>query len=339
MANIVRIRQFGAPEGLSIDDIDLGEPQAGEVKLAVKAIGLNRADALLRQNRYIETPTLPSRLSYDAAAEVIAVGEGVANVAVGDRVMTIPAFSQADYGVCGEEAIVPAHALWPWPEALSAAEAACVGVQYATAFFALSTIGELGAGDAVLLTAATGGVGFAAIEVAKALGATAIATTRKRSKADALLDAGADYAIVTSEEDLVTRVLDITDHRGVKLVFDAIAGQTIPSLMECLQPLGRCIVYGILDATDPVLPLLAMLAKGISLHTYSVFAFTGLPKLDLSPQPEAVAAAREFLVPRLADGRLKPRISETFPLSEAIAAHHALESNQQTGKIVLTVSD
>ncbi|MGF1514649.1 MAG: zinc-dependent alcohol dehydrogenase family protein [Elainellaceae cyanobacterium] len=337
MAKIVQITEFGGPEVLKFADVDWGTPPAGEVKLAIKAIGLNRADAMLRQDMYIETPELPSRLGYDVAAEVIAVGEGVDTVAVGDRVMTIPTFSQADYGVYGEEAIVPANALWPWPEALSAAEAACVGVQYTTVFFALSTIGEVGEGDVVLLTAATGGVGFAAIEIAKALGATVIATTRKQSKADALREAGADYVIVTDDEDLVQRVKEITEDKGVKLVFDPIAGKIIPDLINCLQPGGDCVLYGVLDPSDPVLPLMSMLAKSVSLHGYTVFGYTGYPKLGMAQQTEAVQAAREFLVPRLANGSLKPQISETFKLKDVVAAHESLESNKQTGKIVMLV--
>ncbi|PZD73222.1 Quinone oxidoreductase 1 [Acaryochloris thomasi RCC1774] len=338
MARIVRIHEFGGPEVLKIDDQELPEPSKGEVRISVKAVGLNRADALWRLNQYIEVPKLPCKLGYDAAGTVEAVGSGVDNVAVGDRIFTIPAFSQGDYGVYGEAAIVPANAIWPWPERLSAEEAACVGVQYTTVYFALSTIGEVGEGDTVLLTAATGGVGFAGIEVAKQLGASVIATTRKRAKAAALSEAGADHVIVTDEEDLATRIEEITGGKGVKIVFDPIAGKSIPTLLNSLAVGGRYVLYGVLDQTDPVLPAMSVLAKNISLHGYSVFAYTGYPHMGMPQQVEAVAEAREFLLPRLADGRLKPVVSETFKLDDVVAAHQSLESNKQTGKIVLQVS-
>ena len=336
MATQVQFSEIGQAEVLQLVDVDLPEPGPGQVRITIQAIGINRADAMLRQDQYIESPTMPSKLGYDAAGEVVAVGADVSGVAVGDRVLTIPSFSQSEHGVYGDEAIVPADACWPWPEELSAEAAACVGVQYTTVYFALKTIGQLAGGDAVLLTAATGGVGFAAIEVARQLGATVLATTRKRDKADELLDAGADHVIVTDEEDLSERVAELTD-AGVKLAFDPIGGAMVPAILDSLAPGGRCLLYGILDPTEPTLPLMPILAKGLTIQGYTVFQFTGYPNIGLPQQTGAVAEARDWLLPRLADGRLKPRISQTFPLDRVQDAHRELESNNQTGKIVLTV--
>ena len=337
MTRIVQFAEFGQPEVLKLMEQEPRTPGPGEVRIAVEAIGLNRADAMLRVDQYIETPELPSKLGYDAAGTVEAIGEGVDNVAVGDKVLTIPAFSQAKYGVYGEAAIVPANALWPWPEALSAEAAASVGVQYTTVYFALKSVGRLSAGETVLLTAATGGVGFSAIEMAKQLGVNVIATTRKQEKAQMLLDAGADHVIVTSEEDLEARVQEITSGAGVQVVFDAIAGQTVPALLNSLGIGGRYVMYGILDSTDPTISMMPVLAKNIALSGYTVFAFTGYPEMGMAQQTEAVTEAREFLLPRLADGRLKPVVSETFSLDDVAAAHASLESNKQVGKIVLKV--
>ena len=337
MSKIVQFAEFGGPEVLRFNDIDLGKPKAGEVKLAVKAIGLNRADALIRQNLYIETPQLPSRLGYDAAAEVIAIGPGVTSVSIGDQVLTIPTFSQAKYGIYGEEAIVPENACWPWPKSLSSESAACVGVQYTTVYFAFQNVAHIMPGDTVLLTAATGGVGIAAIQVAKEMGAIVIATTRKPDKMKALTDAGADHVVITDEEDLAERVKSITAGKGVKMVFDPIAGKMIPILLDCLSPNGKCLVYGILDMSAPVVPMLPILSKNLTLSGYTVFAFTGYPSMGMPQQTEAVEAAKAFLVPRLADGRLKPLVSETFKLEQVVDAHRSLESNNQTGKIVLLV--
>jgi NADPH:quinone reductase-like Zn-dependent oxidoreductase len=183
MAKIVQFTEFGGPEVLQLNEIDVRQPKEGEVKLAVKAIGLNRAETMLRENQYIVTPDLPSGLGYDASAEVIEVGLNVSDICVGDRVITIPAFSQSKNGVYGEEAIVPENACWPWPAGLTAEEASCVGTNYTTVYFGLKSVGRLNSGDTVLLTAATGGVGFAAIEIAKEMNVTVIATTRKPNKA------------------------------------------------------------------------------------------------------------------------------------------------------------
>lgn len=337
MPRCVQFSSFGDPDVLELVDCDRSPLQPGQVRLKVQAIGINRADAMLRVDQYIETPELPSRLGYDAAGEVIEVGDGVENVAVGDRVLTIPSFSQALHGVYGEEAVVPANGCWPWPDGLSAEAAACVGVQYTTVYFALKTLGQLADGDIVLLTAATGGVGFAAIEVAKALGATVIATTRKRSKADQLTSHGADHVIVTDEEDLAERLAGITGGRGVKLAFDAIAGRTVPPIVQNLAPGGQLLMYGILDPSDLAIPSMPLLAGGLTIRGYTVFQFTGYPEMDLPQQTDAVAEARDWLLPRLVDGRLKPQVSQTFPLDQVADAHRALESNKQTGKIVLTV--
>jgi NADPH:quinone reductase-like Zn-dependent oxidoreductase len=321
-----------------VKEKDLRPPNANEGKLAVKAIGLNRAETMLRENRYIVKADLPSGLGYDASAEVIAIGSNVSSLSVGDKVITIPAFSQFKNGVYGEQAIVPENACWPWPEGMSAEEAACIGTNYTTVYFGLKSVGRLNSGDTILLTAATGGVGFAAIEIAKEMNATVIATTRKPNKVQALLDAGADHVIVTGEENLVSRVQEITNGIGVQVVFDAIAGIMIPQLFECLGQGGRCVIYGIVDPSSPQIDIMPFMVKGLSLLSHAVVYFTGYPDLGLPQNLEAIKEAKEFLLPRLADGRLKPKISEVFKLEEVSEAHRALESNNQVGKIVLTVS-
>lgn len=337
MAKVVQFSEIGGPDVLKVVESEVRQPAEGEVKIAVKAVGLNRADAMLRQGQYIEAPEFPSRLGYDAAGEVLAVGSGVEGVSVGDRVMTIPTFSQGKYGVYGDEAIVPANALWPWPESMSAEAAASVGVQYTTVYFAFEEIGKVSAGDTVLSTAATGGVGFAAIEVAKEMGLTVIATTRKGDKKQALAEAGADHVIVTEDEDLAQRVSTITGGAGVKFVFDPIGGKSVPQLIDSLGPGGVYAIYGLLDMTTPEVPMMPVMVKGLTITGYTVFAFTGYPSLGLPEQVDAVQDAKDYLVPRLADGRLKPVISETFTLDQVAEAHHSLESNKQTGKIILTV--
>ncbi len=198
MPKIVRFHVTGGPEVLQIEDLPLAQPGEGEVRLTVEAIGLNRAEVMFRQGRYLDAPELPSRLGYEAAGIVDVVGPGASDVHVGDRVSTIPAFSMGEHGVYGESAIVPSYAVAHYPDNLSPAEGAAIWMQYLTAFGALIDIGRLKEGDVVVITAASSSVGLAAIQITKAAGALAIATTRGVDKKQFLLDAGAGGARLES---------------------------------------------------------------------------------------------------------------------------------------------
>ena len=182
----------------------LTEPGEGEVRLKVEAIGLNRAEVMFRQGQYLESPEFPSRLGYEATGTVDAVGPEVSGIRVGDRVSTIPSFSMGKYGVYGESAIVPASALARYPDNLSPIEGTAIWMQYLTAFGALVEYGHIKKNDPVLITAASSSVGLASIQIARAAGAPAIASTRGVDKKPFLLDAGADQVIVTDEEDWQT---------------------------------------------------------------------------------------------------------------------------------------
>ena len=182
---------------------------------------MNRAEVVFRKGQYIETPTLPSQLGYEAAGIVDAVGTGVTDFKVGDRVSSIPSFSMVDYGVYGESAILPVTAVAHYPDKLSAAEGAAIWMQYITAYGALIEYGKMKKDDVVLITAASSSVGLAAIQLTKAIGGLAIATTRGADKKSFLLDAGADHVIVTDEENIAEKVMEITSGAGANLTFDS----------------------------------------------------------------------------------------------------------------------
>ena len=336
MAKIVRFHKPGDASVLQLEDIPVQEPGFGEVRIKVEAFALNRAEVYFRQNQYIHPPSLPSRIGYDAAGIIDAVGEGVTNIAVGDRVSTYPAFNQGDYGVYGEWAIVPAHAVLQYPDRLSPEEAATTGVQYMTGYFALFEHGRLKAGDRILITAASSSTGVAAIGLAKAVGATVIATTRTSAKKQQLIDLGADRVIATQEEDLVESLRDITDGKGVEVIYDPISGGMLDAFAQIISPTGSIVLYGALDLSPITFPLFPLLIKGARVYPYKVFDFTGLPILDLPVQPEAVERAKAFIINKLKDGSLKPVIAKTFPLEQVADAHRYIESNQQVGKIVVT---
>ncbi|MHB8713797.1 MAG: zinc-dependent alcohol dehydrogenase family protein, partial [Trichloromonadaceae bacterium] len=307
----------------------LTEPGPGEVRLQVEAIGLNRAEVMFRQGQYLETPELPSRIGYEAAGIVDAVGPGVIGVRIGDRVSTIPSFAMGRYGVYGESAIVPASAVARYPEHLSPMEGTAIWMQYLTAYGALVEFGRIKMGDPVLITAASSSVGLAAIQITRAAGALAIATTRGADKKQFLLDAGADQVIVTDEEDLVKRVMAMTDGKGARMVFDPVAGPFLETLAAAAAPGGTIFEYGALSTQPTPFPLFAALGKGLTLRGYTLF--------EIVRDPEKLARGKQYIYDGLKSGALKPHIDRTFPLSAIVEAHRYMESNRQKGKIVIKV--
>ena len=336
-ARTVRFGRLGGPEVLQIEDLPIVEPKSGEVRIRVQAIGLNRAEIMFRTGQYLEQPQFPSRIGLEAAGIVEAIGAGVTKVRIGDKVSVATGQSIAKYGTYGETAIVPASSAISYPDNLTPEEAASVWVQYLTAYFAFVDLAKIQPGQSVLITAATGGAGLGAIEVARLLGAVAIATTRSASKQQALLDSGADHVIVTSKEDLGSRVKEITGGRGADLIFDPIAGDTLPTLAEAVAWGGQIILYGALGGTNVPYPLFAAFARNFTLRSYIIYSFCGLEALGLGRNEEAFTRAVQFINENLASGKLKPVIAKIFPLSEIQEAHRYMESNQQLGKIVIKV--
>jgi NADPH:quinone reductase-like Zn-dependent oxidoreductase len=284
---------------------------------------------MFRNGQYLESPVLPSRLGYEAAGIVDAVGPGTDGVKIGDRVSTIPSFSMGTYGVYGESAVVPAYAVARYPESLSPVEGAAIWMQYLTAFGALIEFGQLQKGAGILITAASSSVGLAAIQIAKSVGALVIATTRGAGKKSALMSAGADHVIATDEEDLVERVMTITSGKGVNLAFDPVAGPSLGALAEAAAPGATIFEYGALSPAPTAFPLFPALAKGLTVRGYTLF--------EIVKNPEMLARGKQFIYSGLQSGALKPVIDRTFPLESIVEAHRYMESNQQTGKIVITV--
>jgi NADPH2:quinone reductase len=329
MSRIVRFHRIGGPEVLQFDELDLGAPAAGEVRMRVRTLGLNRAESMFRRGVYPEVPVLPAKLGYEAAGEVEAVGEGVTGLAPGDVVSTIPMFSMNRYGVYGDAAIVPAEAVVKHPQTLSLAEAASIWMQYLTAYGGLVEYGRLSAGETVIITAASSSVGVGAIQVAKSLGAIPIAATRKASKRDALLQAGAAHVVVTDEQDLASEVKRLTGGDGARLAFDPIGGPGVETLVDALGEDGVLVPYGIMTTEPTPYPLEKALARNLTIH-----AFT-LP--FMTRDPARLALGKRFVIEGVEAGHFKPIIDRTFAFADIAQAHRYLESNQQVGKVVVTI--
>jgi NADPH:quinone reductase-like Zn-dependent oxidoreductase len=312
---------------LRLETLPERPPGPGEVRLRVAAIGLNRAEALFRRGAYTQQPELPSRIGYDAAGVIEAVGPGVDDRQLGQRVTTIPAFSMSRHGVYGDSAVVPAQALAPWPVSLGAAEAASLWTPWLTVWGGLVRQGELRRGDFVLVTAAASSVGLAAIQTIVAAGATPIATTRRRAKREALVRAGAPDVIVTEEEDLPARVHEITAGHGADILFDAVAGPSLDTAARAMAIGGRIVIYGYLGGMETALPLVPMLRKALTVRAHSIFHTTG--------NPAVLQAAIDDITAGVEKGSFQPMVDRIFPLTEIVAAHRYLEASDQVGKIVV----
>ena len=329
MARIVRFDQTGGPEVLQIRDEIVPPPAHGEIQIAVHALGLNRAEVMFRSGQYLEAPQLPARLGYEAAGTVAAIGEGVSGFAVGDAVSTIPAFSLNEHGVYGELVNVPATAVAKHPASLPWEVAAAVWMQYMTAYGALVDIAAARPGDFVLIPAASSSVGLAAIEIANLSGAVPIAVTRTNAKREALLKAGAQHVIVTAEQDLVAEVNSITAGKGARIIFDPVGGPGLNQLAEAAAQDGIIFLYGALSTEPTPLPLLPVLGKRLTIRGYVLF--------ELTTDAARLERGKRFILNGLEQGKLKPVIARTFTLDQIVEAHRYMESNQQIGKIIVTV--
>jgi len=329
MARTIRIHTLGGPEVLQIEDLAIGEPGPGEVRIRVEAVGLNRSEAMYRAGRYPTKPQLPSLIGYEGVGTIDALGTGVEGFSVGQRVCVLPMISQGQYGIWAEQAIVPARILLPAPAGLSPAEAASIWMQYMTAY-AIIEVANVGIGDGVIVRAASSSVGIAAIQLANWAGSVSIACTRTSDKAAALRAQGAAHVIATEEEDLVARVMEITGGKGARTAFDPVGGPYVDTLAQALAPRGILFVYGGLSEQPTPYPHWPCAMKGLSMR--------GWVASEIWNHPHRYKAAQEKILAGLAGGQLRPVIAKTFHgLEQLVAANQFLESNQQVGKVVVTL--
>ncbi|MEV0221564.1 zinc-dependent alcohol dehydrogenase family protein [Streptomyces sp. NPDC050704] len=329
-ARTVLFHELGGPDVLKIEDVEVSAPGAGEVLLRVEALGLNRAEALFRAGTYYYQPSLPaSRLGYEASGVVEAVGEGVTELAVGDLVMTGPGIEMGAQGVYAERVVLPETAVVRRPDSVDAVTGAAAWLTYTTAYGGLLETAGLKPGDHVLVTGASSGVGTAAIQVARRIGAIPLATTRTEAKRRALLDLGAEHVIVSGgagAEDVAKEARRLTGGRGVEVIFDAIGGPGFRPLGDALAEGGAVVVYGWLDRRPAEIPW----NWPLTLHTYANFALT--------TTPGGRRRSTAFLNAGLRDGGFRPLIGEVFDgLDRILDAHRLMESNRHTGKIVVRI--
>ena len=329
MSRMVRFHKFGGQEVLHIEEIDPAQPGPGEVRIRVKAIGVNRADVLMRSGTYIQTPSLPSGLGLEAAGFVDEIGPGVEGLSPGDATSVIPSISMERWPAYGDMAIFPAHLVVKHPSSNSFEEAAASWMQYLTAYGALIDVASLGAGEPVLVTAASSSVGLAAIQIANLIGARPVAVTRSRTKAQALRDAGAHDVLVSEDDDLQAQLVTAGGENGFRVVFDPVAGPAFTAITTAMAVGGILIEYGGLSQHSTPFPVGSVLSKSLTLKGYLVH--------EIVRDPIRLEKAKRFILDALASGALKPVMAKKFAFEEIADAHRFLETNEHLGKVVVTV--
>ncbi|QDF98611.1 quinone oxidoreductase [Azoarcus sp. DD4] len=322
MSHAIRFHQTGGPEVLQWEAVDLAAPAAGEARVRHHAVGLNYIDTYHRSGLY--PVSLPSGIGLEGAGVVEAVGEGVTDVAVGDRV----AYAGGPLGAYAEVRNMPAQCLVKLPDAIGFEQGAAMMLQGLTAQYLLRRTYRVQAGDTILIHAAAGGVGTIVCQWAKALGATVIGTVGSDEKAAVARGHGCDHPIVYTRENFAERVREITGGEGVPVVYDSIGKDTFMDSLSCLRPLGMMVLFG--AASGPVPPFdCGVLARMGSLFLTRPTLFTYAAKrADL-----LTMAADLFEV--LATGKVRIEINQRYALRDAAQAHRDLEARRTTGSTIL----
>jgi NADPH:quinone reductase len=321
----VLCKAFGPPESLVVEDIPSPIPGPGEVVISVKAASVNFPDVLIIQNKYQFKPALPFSPGSEAAGVVKDVGAGVTSVKPGDRVMAF-----TTYGAFAEEVRTEARRLLPIASGMDDVTAAAFVLAYGTADHALRDRGQLQADETLLVLGAAGGVGIAAVEIGKAVGARVIACASTSDKLAVCRDHGADATIDYAAEDLRERIKDLTDGKGVDVVFDPVGGRYTEPALRSTAWRGRVLIVGFAAGDIPAIPLNLVLLKGCSIAGVFWGEFA-------RREPERFADSMRCLERWYAGRQIRPYVSATFPLERAADALRLMAARQVTGKVVLTM--
>jgi len=323
MPHAIRIHEFGGPEVLKWEEVDVGEPGPGQVKIRQQAAGLNFIDVYHRTGLYKQP--LPFTPGVEGAGVIEAVGRGVDNVKVGDRVTYA-----SQIGGYSEERLIAADRVVKLPGSISSEQAAAIMLQGLTARMLLRAVHRVEPGETILIHAAAGGVGLIVCQWAKALGATVIGTVSSDEKAELAHANGCDYPIVYTRQDFVAEVDRLTGGNKLPVVYDGVGRDTFMKSLDCLRPRGLMVSFGNASgAVDPISPLL-LSQKG------SLFLTRPTLNHYIATRTELEQSAND-LFGMIESGKIKVELKQRFPLKDAADAHRALEARKTSGSTVLTI--
>jgi NADPH2:quinone reductase len=320
-------KELIGPAGLVLKDIPAPAPGPGEVRIRVRAAGVNFADTLIIEGRYQDKPALPFVPGMEIAGRIDACGDGVTDLAPGERVMATLA-----HGGFAELAVCPASAVARLPETIDELTAAGFAIAYGTAYGALTWAARLGAGETLVVHGAAGGVGLATVECGRVLGARVIATARGADHLTVARERGASAVIDTASEDVRARIRELTDGQGADVIFDPIGGEIFQASLRSVAWEGRILLIGFASGRIPEIPANILLVKNAAAIGFHWGSYR-------RHDPARVRKAFEQLLAWHREGRVRPLISETRPLGEARQALERLLARKSSGKIVLTLDD
>lgn len=318
-------KEYGPAESLVIEDVKSPEAKGSGVKVRVKAAGLNFPDTLIIEGKYQLKPTMPFSPGGEMAGEVLEVGEKVTRFKPGDRVMGLTGF-----GAFAEEIVAAEANLLPVPEGMSDEEAAAFTMVYGTSYHALKQRANIQPGETLLVLGASGGVGLATVELGKAMGAHVIAAASSAEKLEVARQAGADELLNYAEEPLKDTLKKMTNNKGVDVIYDPVGGDFTEQALRAMAWNGRHLVIGFAAGDIPKVPANLTLLKGCSLIGVFWGNFTRV-------EPEVSAQNMQDLLKLYSEGKIKPKISETFAFEDYVSALNALTGRTATGKVVLKV--
>ncbi|KAK2433143.1 quinone oxidoreductase PIG3 [Trifolium repens] len=322
MVKAIRVHELGGPQVLKWEDVEIGEPKEGQVRVKNKAIGVNFIDVYFRKGVY-NASSLPFTPGMEAVGIVTAVGSGLTGTQVGDLV----GYVGQPMGSYAEEQILPSNRVVPIPSSIEPAVAASILLKGMTAQFLLRSCFKVEPGHTILIHAAAGGVGSLLCQWANALGATVIGTVSNKEKAAQAKEDGCHHVIIYKEEDFVARVNEITSGSGVEVVYDSVGKDTFEGSLACLKLRGYMVSFGQSSGTPDPVPLSSLASKAAFLTRPSLFQY-------VLTRDELLKAAGEVFA-NVVSGVLKVRVNHTYPLSEAAKAHEELENRKTSGSVVL----
>lgn len=323
MSKAIRIHQCGGPEVLRWEEVEVGEPGPGQLRVHQTAVGLNYIDVYHRTGLY-PLPSLPWTLGMEGAGRVEAVGEGVSEFKVGDRV----AYAGPPIGAYAEVRLIPADRVVALPDAITDQMAAAMMLQGMTAQSLLRRVYRVQPGDVILLHAAAGGVGLIASQWARYLGATVIGTVGSEEKAELARAHGCHYTILYNRENVAERVRELTDGQGVAVVYDSVGKDTFMGSLDSLRPMGMMVSFGNASGPVPAFEPAILAAKGSLFLTRPTLMTYTAKRSDL-----LASAAELFTV--VASGAVQIEVRQTYSLAETAQAHRDLEARKTTGSTVL----
>ena len=323
MVKAIRIHRTGGPDAMQWEDVEVGAPGPGEVRIRHEAVGLNFIDVYFRTGLY-PAPSLPFSPGMEGAGVVEAVGEGVDSLAVGDRI----AYAAPPVGSYAEERLMPAEKVVKVPAGIDSRQAAAMMLQGMTVEYLLRRTYPVQPGETILFHAAAGGVGLIACQWARHLGATVIGTVGSDEKAELARAHGCDHPIVYTRENFTERVRELTDGAGVPVVYDAVGRDTFAGSLDCLRPRGMLVSFGQSSGRIDPFDVGILSAKGSLYVTRPTLMTYTASRAELERSAQA-------LFDVVAGGAVRITVNRTFPLAGAADAHRALESRQTTGSTIL----